>query len=254
MLLIKLLFCLTILTAALSLTGKDVKDKFEVFRRNNSERVIILNQQVDSLLPLLNDLAGAIGVDPTDIRGFNASFKWTIFSGEIVLKDGVVYGVSTLERSGDVILKYKEPDIKITIPMGFSNLTVAYKYKIKFMALGLSGNAIGESQGSKLTIHLHLDTKTLKAKLDQFSFNSVGSLSFKFAGNGLTNWIVNLILPVVMPLLKPIIKQIIKGYIVDGIESILEMHSNAACSEQNDRESRIDNFNFENLKRGMVYN
>ncbi|KAF2894025.1 hypothetical protein ILUMI_12147 [Ignelater luminosus] len=252
MLLIKLLFCLTILAAAASVTEKDVKDKFKgfklqgwqlsifkatlrlLFRANNTESVTILNKQVDFLLTAVDRFAGITGVNSIDLPGFNASFKWTVFSGGIVLKDGFLYGVSTLARHRDVTVKQTESDLKITIPMGFLNLTFAYEYDLNFMKVGPTGKATGGSQGNKVTVDLHFDTKTLKVKLDKFNFDNLGSISFKLDGKGLTALVINLITPVVMPLLKPIIKKIVKGYIIDGFESIFEMYNNAVCPKQPD--------------------
>ncbi|KAF2894026.1 hypothetical protein ILUMI_12148 [Ignelater luminosus] len=252
MLLIKLLFCLTILAVAASFTEKDVKDKFKgfklqgwqlsifkatlrlLFRANNTESVTILNKQVDFLLTSVDNFAGITGFNSIDLPRFNASFKWTVLSGGIVLKDGFLYGVSTLERHGDVTVIQTESDLKITIPLGFSNLTFTYEYDLDFMKVGRTGKATGGSQGNKFSVGLHFDIKTLKVKLDEFNFNDLGLISFRLHRNGLTALVINLITPVVMPLLKPILKDIVKGFIVNEFESIFEMYNNAVCPKQPD--------------------
>ncbi|KAF2881679.1 hypothetical protein ILUMI_24536 [Ignelater luminosus] len=250
MFLIKLLFCLTILAAAVSLTEKDIKDKFNgfkleawqinifketlklLFSGNNTESATIkLNKEIDFLITALDKFSGTIGLEPIGLPRFESSFKWTVFSGGIVLKNGFLYGISTLQRRGDVIVKHTKSDLKITVPMGFSNLTFTYDYDLNFMKVGPTGKATGGSRCNKVTAYLHFDMKTLKVKLDKFSFDNLGSISFKLDGKGLTNWVINLITPVVLPLLRPVIKKVVKGYIIDGFESIFKMYNNVVTKQ-----------------------
>ncbi|KAF2881676.1 hypothetical protein ILUMI_24533 [Ignelater luminosus] len=257
MLLIKLLFCITIFTAVLSTdedlqTYKEIKDvkltklrflvnqekykstleelsKQLLMGTDYKETVATVNEFVDDFLPLLNGFITTRNLEPMEIEGFEASFKWTIFTGWVILDNGSLAGISTFVRRGDVTVRYSYPNIKISIPLGFLNLNFRYDYEVKFMQLGPTGDATGKSEGNKFTVNLQIDMTTLRAKLDKFKLNTLGSVSLKFSGNILTDWIVNLMLSVVIPILKPILGIVIEGYVVDGLESALRAYNNAIC-------------------------
>jgi len=226
----------------------DQKDKLKelvakLSTSTDKEQVAILNDYTDDCLVNLNKFIIAQSLDPLPMPDIEEEFSWKIwpitYHGEMSLKNGWLQGMGTMVRTGDVTLKYQYPYVNIHTPIGFEKILFNYDYKAKFMGIGPSGGLDGSVTGCKFTFDLNLHMVNLKASLDKFKIDNLGSISLKFTGNILVDWMLNIFVSVTIPMVKPIIKIVVQGFCSSLFEGIVGVYNNIVCTVLDDCASMI---------------
>ncbi|KAK4880372.1 hypothetical protein RN001_008518 [Aquatica leii] len=200
-------------------------DNIEDFFQLKKAQVAILNEYAKVLFAQINKYITDQGIDPLKMQDLIESFQWTIFSGEMSLKNGFLAGINTITGSGDVTFSYTYPVLKLHLPLSFNLLQLQYDYKIVFMNIGPSGKLKGTVKGCKYTIDIDLDLTTVRAKLTNFKLNTLGNLKLKFEG-GIVEWIVNIFLSVAIPLVTPIIALVLDGFLEPSVVNLIQLFNN----------------------------
>ncbi|KAF5288917.1 hypothetical protein FQA39_LY03796 [Lamprigera yunnana] len=144
-------------------------------------------------------------------KEYEHKFFFMSYTRILTLSCGLVYNMEA-NRQNDIVIEYQQPIAKITAPFCINNVKFSYHYESKFMGLYRNGTLEGEIQNQNWIVDLTIDSLTLSSELNSFELTSIGKITIKFVGNGLTDWIINLLATMIIPLLHPIIKKTFQNY------------------------------------------
>ncbi|KAF5277690.1 hypothetical protein FQR65_LT03670 [Abscondita terminalis] len=192
---------------------------------NKAEQEAIVNEYAVNLCAAINEFIKQSGVDPLLLQDAVLRFDWLIFSGEMSLKNGKLSGIGSLIPSGDVIVSYQYPVLKLKLPLSFSKLSLQYDYTIQLMGLGPKGILVGDVKGCKYTIEIGLDLTTLRTNLIGFKLDTLGKLSLDLQGGiieGMLSFLINLLIPFI----QPIIRLVLDGFLEPAVGGIIDQINN----------------------------
>ncbi|KAB0798026.1 hypothetical protein PPYR_09019 [Photinus pyralis] len=175
------------------------------------EQVAVINDYMDVFLVELNGFIAEQGMDSMKLDDVGGKFGWTIFTGEMSLTNGIVKGLNSVARGGDVTLRYENTVLKASLPIKLENVNLNYNYAVKLMNLGPHGLLNGTVKGCRVLLQVQIDLDTLLAKLDLYKLETLGDISLKFQG-GILEWMVNLFVSVAIPLIKPVLNWAINTF------------------------------------------
>ncbi|KAF2881674.1 hypothetical protein ILUMI_24531 [Ignelater luminosus] len=185
-----------------------------------------VNDFTDKLLVNINGMIKNSGLEPIPMPGFEGRFPL----GRVELDDGWLEGISSLIRTGDVLLSYEFPTLRLNLQAGLGRLEFDYHYAAKLLGVGPSGRMEGKSEGSRITIILSVNLTNLQIKMDKFDLGSIGKITLRFRGS-ITGNIINILTGVIIPLVKPILELILERIFKGGLLSIIDL-----CNDVKDQQ------------------
>ncbi|XP_019873964.2 uncharacterized protein LOC109602077 [Aethina tumida] len=179
-----------------------------------------VNEYVDKLLANIGNFIIQSGLDPMELPDLEQGL---IPMGDLTLSQGWLQDTSTIGRYDDVIVTYDRQTKKYTlsVPLLFDSLEFTYDYKVQVLLLSYSGGIIGKVKDLRIYTTLTFDFNNYQASLEKFDLTNSGTLSLKFTGNVLVDWLVNAISTVVSTILHPIIIRIIQAIVKSPLEAVV---------------------------------
>nr|XP_015835604.1 PREDICTED: uncharacterized protein LOC103312896 [Tribolium castaneum] len=196
-------------------------------KRPKSGTEAILNEYADKIFQNIQNLMIHGGFDPIEMPDMHTGFNYTLiitYHGELDLTHGWLSDLSTIHRSGDVVVSYSSNTkyLEITVPIAFDDLQFTYDYSAKIMGLGPTGGIEGKANSVGVRVKIGFNVETLEASLDEFSITNSGRITFHFNGNALIDWLLNLLTDVTTILLKRVILLVVENVIKGGLSAAID--------------------------------
>ncbi|CAH0557912.1 unnamed protein product [Brassicogethes aeneus] len=208
---------------------QDVAEDFLVLARAAEQGLesgtsAVINNYTDRLLLNIGKFIVHSGMDPMELPELNQKL---IPVGHFYLTEGWLQDTSTIGRYGDVIVSYShDKKFSIEMPLLFDDLQLTYNYKVKVGLVSYKGEVLGKIKNLKMKAILDFDFNTYQASLKKFDMTKTGTLTLKFTGNVLVDWLVNAMSSAVSLLLHPIITRIMTNLVKLPLESVVSMVNN----------------------------
>ncbi|CAG9769815.1 unnamed protein product [Ceutorhynchus assimilis] len=152
-------------------------------------------------------------------------------TGTCILTDGTISNLSTISISNPVIARYNQNKdiLDLTLPLYFKALAIDYKYRIKIVLLSIKGGIEAKIKNVKLNLHMGFNFSSYHAFVDKADIKSSGSISIKFTGQGIVDWVIDLLTDTLTTLFHGIILNVINmvinipvGSMVSSINKIID--------------------------------
>lgn len=110
----------------------------------------------DALLQAAESLK-LVGLDPLPLanRTYRLDRRLPATGGSLSVDGGELRGLSTLRRTGDIVLVYNDTGIGVEAQVGFSNLTGSSRWKLGLMGFRLEGRSSISVRAVSATLLLH---------------------------------------------------------------------------------------------------
>ncbi|CAN8005371.1 unnamed protein product [Ixodes hexagonus] len=153
---------------------------------------------IDGLIERAGEHIKTIGADPFHIPDQKHSFQQDLLfvtaHGEAHLTDGQLYGLSTVQRAGDLLAFYQDHGLIFEADLEFRNLTGAWKWRAQLLGAGPFGEASLVVRGLALHLRLMLpvgDNVTVgPLQLDALELRDVGHIWLDVQGLGSLDFLV----------------------------------------------------------------
>ncbi|XP_023018155.2 uncharacterized protein [Leptinotarsa decemlineata] len=193
---------------------------------DGGEIIAVIDEFGDKIISHIQKLIMRNGLDPVELPSESLKLiPW----GNMALSDGWLQNLSTLSRNTDIKVIYRSSrrSLELQVPVKFDALKFTYDYNTHVFPLSISGGVEGRLNDVKINIILSFDFKGFKAHLDDFDIRNSGSISIRFTGHGLIDWITNAMTSVVTLFLKPVILNIVDWLLKDSLDSIVDFVNKA---------------------------
>ncbi|XP_050309178.1 uncharacterized protein LOC126745389 [Anthonomus grandis grandis] len=183
----------------------------------------------DYVIKIMKNLQNVIvqlGLDPMGLS--NQTIK-LIPTGKLDIYDGWLSDLSTINISDSVLVRYtQETDIlDLTLPLAFKSLLITYDYHVKIVLLSIKGTIDAKIKQVKCNLRLGFNLTSYHAFVDDVDITDSGTITFKFTGLGLLDWIINLLTGVLTTLFHSIILGVINAVIYVPVNSIVDVINTA---------------------------
>ncbi|XP_018329316.1 uncharacterized protein LOC108739761 [Agrilus planipennis] len=199
--------------------------------RSSGPIVAVINDYVDKLVANLNNFTSTRGLNELELPGISEQFSYKpvliTYTGVLNLTDGILSGISTIVRKGDVKITYDDKQLSILAPVGIRSLSIKYNYVAKLMNIGPKGGITGDVAETTFTFGLGYNLTGHRASLDTFKINKIGSIKLRFSGNILTDWLASLISNITLPFFKGIIRRLLEKNVYGVLEDVVEIINSA---------------------------
>lgn len=204
----QLVFLLAIVTLVCS------KFAFEEpsFSTRDEEKVVILDEKIDALLPSVRDFILKHKLDPARIPSIIEDLLPHLpgkFKGKIYLTKGLLKNLSTVKRTKRVLGIYKNKTLTLDLNLGFDILDCTYQYDLQYLFFKRHGNVYGRFYDLDVNIVSRIDLVNYYIYLDSIKFSGINEYDIKFDGH---------LLDSVLNALTKIVTVIFEKYILTDIE------------------------------------
>ncbi|CAH1126133.1 unnamed protein product [Ceutorhynchus assimilis] len=165
------------------------------------------------------------GYDPMELSDETIN----LFPGSVTLKNGWLSDASTITVCDSVIAKYTIATkvLDIVLPISFDCFLITYDYHTQIILLSINGDVQAEIKHFKLELELGFNFSSYHAYASKANVKDSGTISFKFTGLGLLDWIIDLMIGVFTTFFHGIILSVINLIIESPIQSIVSAINNA---------------------------
>jgi len=173
------------------------------------------------LVRRLDKLLIAGGFDPLQLANQNIS----LVGGSLNLTHGYVEEVSSLNISGPVLVKYTSATkiIELTLPLSFKSLLISYDYHAAVLIVKVNGGAQAKVSNVKLNLHLGFNFTNYLAFVDKASVSDSGSITIKFTGLGLLDYLIDILGDALTIVLHGVILGIVDRIIDSPVHDIVNV-------------------------------
>jgi len=175
------------------------------------------NSYVDQVLVNLRKEISKQKLDPLKIPDERAAFSkkilWVRVHGEAKLYNGLLHGLSTVKRIGDVKLETDGNRVIIAAKLGINGVRASFTGHAKFQGIGPKIRATASTSHAHINIKVSQDLANSKASpvLREFRIVSIGGINTKVHGLGPLGWVLGNIASVVVNAVKGDIIKAIEG-------------------------------------------
>ncbi|KAK8761634.1 hypothetical protein V5799_027098 [Amblyomma americanum] len=164
---------------------------------------------------------------PDQARAFDQDLLLLRVQGEMRLQDGLLHGLSTLRRTGDVLAFYQNGTLLLEADVGFANLTSSWRWWAQLLGGGPSGDASLAVQG--LSLHLRLALPIQQgaeaegavlgpARLEALELRSVGQVWLDLGGLGAFDFLLEALVNLVTNVFKWSIAEAALGAVAEALK------------------------------------
>lgn len=144
-----------------------------------------LSKTFDTVLPSIRRYIINNGFDPIDIPDINIplSLLPDLLKTKLQLHHGHLQELSTIYRTGDVILQWTNEKMSLYLNIGFETLDLSHEYFMKFMLYNRKGDCYGRYHDVKASMLVDIDFKDSKINLKFFKFTGIGDFKLRLEGH-----------------------------------------------------------------------
>jgi len=185
---------------------------------------------IDQVLDNLRQVIAEQGLDPASLPDLETGFSDTVLGitwhGTAWLRNGQLWGLSSISRTGETSLTVDENSgtVELTAMLSLSNLQGHYDAHADFMGIGVNAGATLHVQD----IQIYADaTAAISAEgsvtlqLQNFYINHLGSIDVDISGLGPLDWILGLLVDLVDTFFRDWIKDLVEGPLRDLLQNLL---------------------------------
>ncbi|XP_031845514.1 uncharacterized protein LOC116432544 [Nomia melanderi] len=184
---------------------------------------VSINKLFDDSLPFLRDLILKKGLDPLSMKELYKPLDAPISEGGYIhLTKGWMQGMSSLKRSGDVNISYKDKVLRVDMDLGFDVLDIAYNYDVKYSLVKRNGGFDARFNDVRMRVILQVDLKSYRVILDSIKVNSVGKIAIALEGHAIDK-VLNLALKAIVGIFKKTVIQTVEDRSYDVFREFLEV-------------------------------
>ncbi|KAI1287990.1 hypothetical protein HDE_09758 [Halotydeus destructor] len=181
----------------------------------------------DDLLSRVAEAVTQAGFDPlrlpNQVDGFDHDLGLFRFRGHAQVHNGVLHGLKTLIRTGDVIAIYENDSVTLEANLGFENLTGSYDWRASFMGPGMGGSSTLHVSCIQVFVKLRQGLKRGdRPLLDTFEVRNFKNIWIDLTGLGTVDFIVEAIVNLVTNTFKAILANFISGPIRNLLQEKLD--------------------------------
>jgi len=184
----------------------------------------------DDILSLATDEIQDQGFDPTILPNLTDQFQhnmlFFILHGEVRVYHGLLYGLSTLHRSGDILATYENNSVTFEASFGFENLTGSYDWAANLMGAGPGGSAT--LHVSQIDGYIKLRQPLIKGShpiLEGFHIKNIKHVWVDITGLGTWDFVLEIIINLVSNAFKSSLSGIIEGPVKTAIQHQLNHYT-----------------------------
>lgn len=160
---------------------------------------------------------------PNHTRSFSKNMMFTTVKGSASISNGTLHGLSTLHRTGDIILIYNNTAIGVEATLGFSNLVGGCNWNVKFMGSKLNGYASVTIRSISANIVLHQDLRSgSKPVVSELKVNRIRQIWVDVQGLGTWDYIIRIVGNLIANSLKLTIADAISERVKESIQDQLD--------------------------------
>jgi len=223
---IQQLFIATLLFVAKS-NGQDVSEPKTVIGDPQSDAFI------DEVLKNLRQMIIDNGWDPMDLPDLETGFSDTILGitwhGDAWLRNGLLWGLSTIERSGSTSFTVDQNTsmLELTAMLSLNRPSGKYDAHADFMGIGVNADVTLDIHDVKIYLDAtaQLTENGLAQgdlKVKNFYIDHLGSINVDISGLGPLDWILEILVDLVDTFFRDWIKDLVEGPLRDLIQSLFD--------------------------------
>ncbi|XP_067124187.1 uncharacterized protein [Centruroides vittatus] len=167
----------------------------------------------------------SIGLDPLPLeaRTFLLRSRLPVTGGSVRLSDGTLSGLSTLRRTGDVVLVYDETGVAAEANVGFGNLTGAYGWRVEILGLTLSGRSSLSVRSVSAGLVLRQNRSAgSRPTVDRLKIDRIGQMWVEVEGLGTWDSVAEILVNLVANWLKLTLADAVSDKIKDAVQEQLD--------------------------------
>ncbi|XP_013784473.1 uncharacterized protein LOC106468582 [Limulus polyphemus] len=167
-------------------------------------------------------------LDPIKLPDHKKSFQKKLLFfrlyGEVKIVNGILIGLSTLHRTGDVLITYEDNAVILEASIGFSNLTGGYDWSANIMGIGPTGFAFLSIRSISVYLRVRQELQSGKKPLiEAFKIEKIRHLWVDVKGLGSMDLVLEIIVNLVTNALKMTIADAITGPVQKAVQ--MELNS-----------------------------
>ncbi|XP_076337511.1 uncharacterized protein LOC143239836 [Tachypleus tridentatus] len=161
---------------------------------------------------------------PDHKKTFQKKFLFFRLFGEVKIVNGILIGLSTLHRTGDVLITYEDNAVILEASVGFSNLTGGYDWSTHFMGIGPTGYAFLSIRSISVYLRVRQELRSgSKPVIEAFRIENIRHLWIDVKGLGS----MDLVLEIIVNLVSNALKMTIADAITGPIQKAVQMELNS---------------------------
>lgn len=181
----------------------------------------------DDLMVKVTQEIKAKGFDPVELPSQSESFRrdlgFVTATGEAKVYNGILYGLSSLVRTGDVIAVYSNDSVTLEANLGFENMTGSYDWKTTLFGGGPAGMAKLNVNAVSCFVKLRQGLRRGdKPVLDEFKVNGIRSIYVDITGLGTWDFIFEFVFNLVSNAFKSSLASSISNPIKNALQAQLD--------------------------------
>jgi hypothetical protein len=166
-------------------------------------------------------------LDPIDLpdqrEAFSHDLGFVKATGEAKLYNGILTGLSTLVRTGDVIADYTNHSVTLEANMGFQNLTGSYDWRLRLFGGGPGGLATLNVNQISCFVKLRQGLRRgARPVIDEFKINGIKTIYVDITGLGTWDFIFEFIFNLVSNAFKNVLAWQISDPIKEALQHQLD--------------------------------
>ncbi|XP_072764248.1 uncharacterized protein [Anoplolepis gracilipes] len=186
-----------------------------------------LNKLMDDFNPSIVQIVRKYGLDPLELpqtaqtlRMENPNFsESTVYKIDLVLKSGILKGLSNLERHNNATLTYANKLLKMDIGFEFEHLQGTYDYMLKLIFRN-EGRIIATAKNVRAIINIIFNTRNYTLVLNKFDLQVPGRIKVTVENKkGSVDWINTAIVNIVTPFFKETITDAVRKEASNAIQT-----------------------------------
>ncbi|KAJ1520770.1 hypothetical protein ONE63_003865 [Megalurothrips usitatus] len=194
------------------------------------QRGININELVDQIIVTTREALILAKEDTVVLPDFAEDFYQKIWPfivhGHLNCTKGSLRSLSSVRRTGDAKMAYKEGKLIVEAPLGLSELIVNYKYDASILHLGATGDLTANVTANSITLALEVSlTMTgCKLKMEEVKITNFGPIIVNLTGlypfDGLSSAIAEKAADSLHDTIKQAAQKIIEQQLQDVIDKI----------------------------------
>ncbi|XP_076355317.1 uncharacterized protein LOC143249406 [Tachypleus tridentatus] len=153
---------------------------------------------------------------------FRKKLLFFLLHGEARIFNGILSGLSTLHRTGDVLITYEDNAVIVEVNIGFSNLTGGYDWSAKLMGIGPNGHASLSIRSISVYLQVRQEFQTgSKPIIKAFKIAKIRHLWVDVQGLGTMDLVLQIIVNLITNSLKMTIADAITGPVQKTVQKEL---------------------------------
>ncbi|XP_013775127.1 uncharacterized protein LOC106459993 [Limulus polyphemus] len=153
---------------------------------------------------------------------FQKKLLFFLLHGEARIFNGILSGLSTLHRTGDVLITYENNAVIVEVNIGFSNLTGDYNWSAKLMGIGPNGHASLSIRSISVYLRVRQELQTgSKPVIKAFKIANIRHLWVDVQGLGTMDLVLQIIVNLITNSLKMTIADAITGPVQKAVQQEL---------------------------------